>query len=112
MSVARGATTEGLARQRPGAGEEINGVHSADGGADEVEEGLAHAVLHRPYTRVAAVLEAPAAELSAHDPQPDGRCGASARRRMWEIPVVLRPLARCTLRPDGRQGPDKPPVLW
>ena len=52
-----GAAADGLQRQRPGAGEEVQGVFAADGRTNQVEDGLAEAVFHGPGAEVAAVLE-------------------------------------------------------
>ena len=74
-----GPAAEGLPSQGPRAGEEIDGVLSADGRAKEVENRFADAVFHRTRAGVAGVVDLAAAKVSADDPH--SRRLRPARRR-------------------------------
>ena len=61
------AAAQGLECQGAGAGEQIDRMSSANVGPNQVENGLAQTVFHRPGTQIAAVDELSAAKSSADD---------------------------------------------
>ena len=63
----RGAAANGFEAQRAGAGKEIEGVLSSNVRSQQIKNGLAEAVFHRPGAKVAGVVEAAAAKVSADD---------------------------------------------
>ena len=66
-----GAAADGLQAQRPGTGEQIDGVLALDGGAYEVEKRFPYAVFHGPHPLVATVAELSTTEVSADNPHSD-----------------------------------------
>ena len=68
-----------LESQGPGAGEQIEGLLADNGRANQVEDGLADAILHRPRAIVAVVEERFPAQLAADDARRRGRSGGSGR---------------------------------
>ena len=96
---AGGPAAQGLEAQGPGAGEQVDRMVAGRLGADQIEDRLADAVLHRPHDRVAVIAEPPAAKMSADDPQLGVAAGVGrakilrsglAGRRCWAMLSVFR----------------------
>ena len=66
----RSASADGLDCHCACSAEEVNSVHSFDGGADEIEYGFADSVFHWPDAVIAGVLQLAPAKFSADDAQP------------------------------------------
>ncbi len=64
-----GPAADRLESEGPGAGEQIEDDGPFDGETEEVEEGLADPLFHRPGARIGGKLEPPAPEGAADDPR-------------------------------------------
>ncbi len=78
------AAADRLQSQRPGAGEQIDGVFAAHRRSYEIKHRLAQPIFHRPGARVSGVRQLPPAMRAADNPQ--RRFRSIFRGRRWFLP--------------------------